>query len=162
MQRITETIRLYLPLSRPYAPHIAGVLALGVMGWLAGYFQATRAVANPNLAETWSVPIWAPFRAGPERMLFASADVWDGAKKVATTAKADTTVKPWQFIGTVRTGKSYAAVILIGDTGKVQRAAEGDTLPNGEKIVAVGNGVLQIDASGTPQEIKLFDPEKKK
>ena len=122
----------------------------------------SEAVANPNLAETWSVPIWAPFRAGPGRMLFASADVWDGAKKVATAAKTEVTVKSWQFIGTVRTGKSYAAVILIGETGKVQRAAEGDTLPNGEKIVAVGNGALQIDVSGTSQEIKLFDPEKKK
>ena len=95
-------------------------------------------------------------------MLFASADVWDGAKKVAVAAKPDAQQQAWQFIGTVRTGKSYAAMILLGGTGRVQRASEGDTLPNGEKIVDVGNGTLQIDASGTSREIKLFDPEKKK
>jgi len=162
MQRLIDTFRLYLPQARPYLPHIAVVLAFGFLGWLAGFFQATRTVANPNLAETWSVPVWAPFRAGPERMLFASVDIWDGAKKLATAAKPDSTQQAWQFIGTVRTGKSYAAMIFLGSTGRVQRAAEGDTLPNGETIVAVGNGTLQIDASGTTREIKLFDPEKKK
>ena len=161
MQRLVDKFRFYLPLVRPYGLHIAAVLAFGVFGWLAGFFEAGRAVSNPNLTETWSVPVWTPFRAGPARALFSSIDIWDGAKKL-TAAKPEVKVQPWEFIGTVRAGKAYTAVILIGETGHVQRAAEGDTLPNGEKIVAIGNGVLQIDAAGESREIRLFDPEKKK
>ncbi len=162
IQQALTIFREHLPRARPYFPHAAAVLTFAVLGWLNGYFQASRAVNNPNLTETWSVPNWSPYLAGPLRTLATNIDIWDGAKR-QTAAKQPTVLKQaWLFVGTVRAGEEYAAVILMGDTGKVRRATPGDVLPNGEKIVSVGHGSMQLDVAGAQQEIKLFNQEKKR
>ncbi len=161
IERMLAIYRLYLPTARPFFPHAAAVFFFGLLGWANGYFQATGAVDNPNLKETWSVPNWSPYHAGPERALFAGLDIWDGRKPTTTAAKPEVKAQQtWAFLGTVRTGKTYAAVILLGDSGRVQRSVPGDVLPNGGIIVAVGNGSLQIDVAGDQQEIKLFQSGK--
>ena len=161
MERVQSFWRDYLPHARPFWPHAAAVLLIGFLGWANGFYQASRPVDNPNLKETWSVPAWTPYRAGPGKALFANLDIWDGAKKPTTTTVKQEAVQAWQFVGTVRTGKSFAAVILMGDTGRVRRATAGETLPNGEKIVDVENGLLHLDVDGTERQIKLFEQEKK-
>jgi len=158
MERILTFYRLYLPRAKPFLPHAAAVLFFGILGWGSGFFQASRRVDNPNLTENWSIPAWGPYRAGPEKGLFTSLDIWDGAKR-PTVAKAQGPQEAWRFIGTVRTGEDYMAVIAIGATGKIQRASAGDVLPNGEKIVAIDNGWLQIEAAGSQREMKLFKSE---
>ena len=160
IQQILEKARLYLPEARPFLPHAAALLVFAVLGWMNGLFQATRTVDNPNLKETWSVPTWTPYHTGPERIMFASLDIWDGKKPQSAAAK-EAPKQDWRFIDTVQAGKAYAAVILLSDGKRIQRATTGDTLPNGEKIVAVGHGSMQIDVSGTQQEIKLFKLENK-
>ena len=155
-------LRPYLAQARPFLPHAAALFLFALLGWMNGYVQASRTIDNPNLKETWAVPDWAPTHVGPERAVFATLDIWDGKKPLTTAARQEAPAKKaWEFVGTVRTGRSYAAMILVGDSGRVQRALPGDVLPNGEKIIAVGNGSLQIDVSGDHQEIKLFQPEKK-
>lgn len=161
MERALAALRTYLPQARPYLPHAAALFLFAALGWANGYFQASRMIDNPSLKDTWSVPEWSPYRAGPERALFATLDIWDGRKPVIVAAKSDAKpVQAWVFIGTVRTGKTYAAVILLGDSGRVQRAAPGDLLPTGEKVVAVADGSLQIDVAGDQREIKLFQSGK--
>lgn len=153
-------IQEYLPLARPYVPHGAALLVFALLGWMNGYFQASRTVNNPNLTETWSTPNWAPTQLGPERMLYTNLDIWDGAKR-QVAAKAAGPQLPWRFIGTVQEGDQYAAVILLNATGKIRRFTVGEALPNGEKVVAISHGALQLDVAGTPQELRLFKLENK-
>jgi len=160
MERIRGALRQYLPEMRAYFPHIAVVAVFAVLGALNGVFQAVSDPADPNIRETWSVPQWAPYQAGDKRVELAKLEIWDG-KKVAAAKPAAPPQQPWRFVGTVRKGKAYAAVILTGE-GRIQRAIEGDVLPGGEKILAVENGTLQIDANGTTQQLKTFHDEKKK
>ncbi len=159
MQKILPHVRVLPALIRPYWPHAAVLLLFCTLGWLHGFIQTSKQVTNPNLQDSWSLPVWAPYHAGPERAVFATTDMWDGAKK--TTAKSSAQPQQsWQFVGTVRTGKTYAAVILAGSNA-VKRMVPGDVLPNGEKILAVKNGLLRIDAAGVEQELKLFQQAKK-
>jgi hypothetical protein len=158
LQQARARVQEYLPLVRPYLPHAAALLVFALLGWMNGYFHASRTVSNPSLKETWSVPTWTPTQLGPERTLVVNLDIWDGAKPQAA-AKPAATQLPWRFIGTVRAGDEYAAVILMRDTGKVRRFSPGDALPNGEKIVAVGHGSLQLEVAGAPRELRLFKPE---
>jgi len=158
MDQMLEKLRLYFPLAKPFLPHI-GVLALiGVLGWTSGYFQAAKPAENPGINDTWSIPAWSSYRAGPERMTVAGFDVWDGRKPAAAKPEV-APAQGWRLVGTVRTGDTYAAIIQLGDSGRIQRAISGHTLPNGEKVIAVKNGVMQIDADGTQQDIKTFDPD---
>jgi len=160
IEQALTNVRLYLPQAKPFAPHAAALLFVALLGWANGYFQASKEVENPDLKDTWAVPAWAPYHAGPERTLFSQIDIWDGVKRQAAPAPASVK-QAWQFVGTVRQGEVFAAMILIGDTGRIRRATPGDTLPNGEKIVAVEKGLLQLEVSGNQQEIKLFEPVKK-
>ena len=159
IERISVVLRQYLPEMRAYFPHIAAVVVFAVLGVLNGLFQAMRTPADPNIREIWAVPQWAPYQAGDKRVELAKLEIWDG-KKVAAEKSAAPPQQPWRFVGTVRRGKAYAAVILTGE-GRIQRAIEGDMLPGGEKILAVENGTLQIDANGTTQQLKTFHNEKK-
>ena len=161
MEQVSAKLRLYLPRVRPFLPYIGALFFFALLGWVNGYFQASKVIDNPNLKDTWSVPNWTPYHTGPERARFAMLDIWDGKKLQAAVKQDAAAKKPWQLVGTVRTGTTYAAVVLLGSDGRVQRMAPGDDLPNGEKILAVGNGSLQIDVSGEQQEIKLFQPQKK-
>jgi hypothetical protein len=150
-----DTLRLYLQHAKPYFPHAAALLFVGALGWLNGSFEASRSVDNPSLRETWEMPAWTPYQAGPARGTLATLDIWDGKKPQSTAKQPDVAQQGWTLVGTVRAGKTFAAVIQSGD-GRVQKSAAGDVLPNGEKILAVGNGYMQIDAGGNQQEIKLF------
>ena len=161
MEQVLAKVRLYLPHVQPFLPHATALFVFALLGWMNGYFQSSRAIDNPNLKDTWSVPNWTPYHTGPERALITTLDIWDGKKPQAIAAKPEPAKKAWQFVGTTRTGKAYAAVILLGDEGRIQRVMSGDLLPNGEKILAVGNGSLQIDTGSEQREIKLFQPEKK-
>ncbi len=160
IQQVLAKVRLRLPDAKAYLPHAAALMIFAAIGWMNGFFQATRTIDNPNLKETWSVPNWAPAHIGPERAMLSALDIWEGGKKPLSAVK-EVPKQAWRLIGTVQAGKSYAAVILLSDGKRVQRAAAGDVLPNGEKVLAVGHGSLQIEVSGTQQEIKLFKPEKK-
>ncbi|MBY0510759.1 MAG: hypothetical protein K2P94_11500 [Rhodospirillaceae bacterium] len=136
------------------------------LGSASGYFQARKAVENPLLKETWSLPSWTPYRTGPEKAKLAAMDIWDGQKSRAAAVKPVVqSTKVWRLVGTVRSGKNYAAVVLLEAEGRVQRVVGGDVLPNGEKVIGVRQGSLQIDSDGKMQEIKLFqsiDQQKKK
>lgn len=160
IQQVLANASLRLPAMRPFLPHAAALVIFALLGWMNGFFQATSTIDNPNLKETWSVPNWTPYHAGPERPMFAALDIWDGAKRQTASVK-EAPKQAWRFIGTVQAGKSYTAVILLSDGKRVQRAVAGDALPNGEKVIAVGQGSLQFDASGTQQEIRLFKHENK-
>ncbi len=160
LQQARDKLQEYLPLARPYLPHAVALLVFALLGWMNGYFQASRTVSNPDLAETWSVPNWAPTQLGPERAMFTNLDIWDGAKRPAA-AKVVAAQLPWRFIGTVREGEEYAAVILINNTGKIRRFGVGDALPNGEKVISISHGALQLDVAGTPRELRLFKLENK-
>ena len=161
MDKILTFLQFHLPRARPFLPY-AGALALfALLGWLNGYFQAAKSIENPNLQEIWAVPDWTPFRAGPERQIFAALEIWDGKKAAAATKQVVQDQQAWRLVGTVRTGKTYTAVIQLADGGRIQRAVTGDTLANGEKILAVENGLLRFDSGGNQQEIKLFQQEKK-
>lgn len=153
-------LRLHLPQMRPFFPHAGALLFFGLLGWLNGYFHANRSVDNPNLRDTWAVPTWSPYRAGPERATLAALDMWDGKKSQKIVKQEAQPQQTWQLVGTVRTGKTFTAIIQLGD-GRIRRSSLGDALPNGEKILDVGNGYLQIDVSGNQQEIKLFQQGKK-
>ncbi len=155
MNQMIEKLRASLPFVKPFLPHIAALAFIALLGWANGYFQASKQVVNPDLTDNWAVPNWTPYRAGPERMIVAAMNIWDG--KRAVVAKKDETIqKTWQLVGTVRSGKTYAAIIQLSEGKRIQRAVAGDVLPNGEKVIGVENGTLQIDIAGTEQEIKLF------
>jgi hypothetical protein len=156
MDQILAKLRLYLPLARPFWPHMTALFVFGLLGWTNGYFQASKPAANPGINDTWSIPAWTAYRAGPERLIVAGFDMWDGGKPAVV--KAAPTQQGWQLVGTVRTGETYTAIIQLGASGRIQHATSGQTLPNGEKVIAVKNGVMQIDAGGTQQEVKTFDP----
>jgi hypothetical protein len=159
MEKALGMLRTYLPLARPYLPYGAALLLFAFLGAASGYFQARKAVENPLLKETWSLPSWAPYRTGPEKAKLASLDIWDGQKNRAAVVKPVVqSTKAWRLVGTVRSGKNYAAVVLLEAEGRVQHLAAGDVLPNGEKVVGVRQGSLQIDNGGNMQEIKLFQP----
>jgi hypothetical protein len=158
--KLKSQVRLYMPHARPFLPHAGAILFIAFLGWANGYFQAVRSGENLNLKETWSIPSWAPFHAGPELQLFSTLDIWDGVKPNAV-AQPQASAETWQFVGTVRTGKTYAAVILLSGKNTVQRKYAGEVLPNGEKIISVEDGTLQLDVDGTAREVKLFEPKKK-
>jgi hypothetical protein len=160
MERILATCRRYLPQARPYVPYAGILLVFALLGGLSGILQSTKAPADTNVRESWSMPEWSRYQAGNQRQTVAEMEIWDG-KKVAQPKPEPQAQQAWQFIGTVRKGKSYAAVILLGDSGRIQRAVSGDVLPNGEKILVVENGMIQIDSNGAQREIKLFQQEKK-
>jgi hypothetical protein len=128
-----------------------------LLGWANGYFQSTKAIGNPNLKDTWMLPTWAPSQAGPDKEKLAALDIWDGQKAKTQTKTIVQDTKAWKLVGTVRTGKNYAALLLV-DEGRVQRFSLGDVLPNGEKVVGVTHGTLKIENNGAEQEIKLFSP----
>jgi len=159
MERIADKLRYFLPVAKPFLPHIAALAFVAVLGWMNGYFQASKQAVNPDLSDNWAVPNWTPYRAGPEGMIVAAMNIWDG-KRAPVAKKEETAEKTWQLVGTVRSGKTYTAIIQLSEGGRIQRAEPGGVLPNGEKVVAVENGVLQIDVGGTQQEIKLFQPIK--
>ncbi len=160
MHEILSSARPYMPRLKPYKPHAVALLFFALLGGLSGLLQAVRQPTNPNVKETWAVPDWSVYHVGDQRQQLAELEIWDG-KKVAL--KVPVQVKStWQFVGTVRKGKVFTAVIeLGGETKRIQRAVAGDVLPNGEKILAVENGMLQIDANGIQQDIRLFQQEKK-
>lgn len=160
MEKLLATARAYLPLARPYYPHGIALLFVALLGWGNGFFQARKAVDNPHLKETWSLPAWAPSHIGPEKDKWAALEIWDGQKARAEVAAAPVveSFKAWRLVGTVRSGKNYAAVVQLNTEGKVQRFAAGDVLPNGEKVTSVSHGMLQIESNGDHKEIKLFQP----
>lgn len=158
LQQTRAKIEGYLPLVRPYWPHAAALVVFALLGWMNGFIQSSRAVSNPSLNESWTVPNWTPTQFGPQRTVVANLDIWDGAKR-QTAAKAAGPQLPWRFVGTVRAGDDFAAVILMSDTGRIRRLKPGETLPNGEKIVSVGHGSLQLEIAGAPRELRLFKPE---
>jgi hypothetical protein len=167
MEKVFSTARAYLPLAKPYVPHGVALLLFALLGWANGYFQATKPVDNPLLKDTWSLPSWAPYRVGEEKAKLATLDIWDGQKSRASamTKPAAQSATAWRLVGTVRSGKSYAAVIQLDAEGRIRRVTAGDALPNGEKVVGVRDGSLQIDNNGNAQEIKLFqssDQQEKK
>jgi hypothetical protein len=163
MNRALATLQFYLPIVRPYFPHAAVLLLFALLGWSSGYFSSTKPADNPSLKDTWSVPVWAPYRAGPEKAVFMALDIWDGKKPRSLQADklAVTQQQAWQLVGTARTGKSYVAVIQLADGVRIQRAKAGDALPNGEKILVVERGAIQIEVGGDQRVIKLFQQEKK-
>jgi hypothetical protein len=161
MEKFLATARAYLPLARPYLPHGAALLFVAFLGWGNGYFQARKAVDNPHLKETWSLPAWRPSHIGPEKDKWTELEIWDGQKSRAAAAAAPVAQnsKAWRLVGTVRSGRTYAAVVQLNTEGKVQRFMAGDVLPNGEKVTGVSHGTLQIENNGDRQDIKLFQPD---
>jgi len=159
-EQILGLAREHLPLARPFLPHGVALVLFAVIGWTSGSLYAAKAVDNPDLKETWSLPAWKPYRAGPEKAKFAELDIWDGQKDGAAKPKQDAgPTKSWRLVGTVRSGKNYTAVVQIASEERIQRVKQGDLLPNGEKVLDVGNGSLRIDDNGNSQEIKLFQPD---
>ncbi len=152
-------VREYLPLARPFLPHGVALLLFAVIGWTSGSFYAAKAVDNPDLKDTWSLPAWKPYRAGPEKAKFAELDIWDGQKDGPKPKQDTGPAKSWRLVGTVRNGKNYTAVVQIATEAGIQRVKQGDLLPNGEKVIGVGNGSLRIDDNGNAQEIKLFQSD---
>jgi hypothetical protein len=159
MDKVSAKLRSSLPIVKPFFPHIAALTLIAVLGWMNGDFESTKAVNNPILNDSWAMPNWAPYHAGPERAIVAALNIWDG-KRPTAVKKEQVVEKTWQLVGTVRTGTTFTAIIQFSEGGKIQRAAAGGVLPNGEKVLAVQSGLLQIDVGGNPQEIKMFQPIK--
>lgn len=161
LENVLEKLQVYLPLVRPYFPHGAVLLVFALLGLANGLFHAAKRVDNPHLNDNWTLPSWTRYHVGPEKAKLVEMDIWDGQKSPNVKPKETVqATKAWRFVGTVRTGKNYTAMIQLESEGRVQRIAQGDTLPNGEKVIGVNNGALQIENNGDQQEIKLFQSDK--
>mgnify|MGYP006919751257 CR=1 FL=1 len=163
MARVLKTLKVCPRHVKPFFPHAAILFLFALLGWSNGYLQDVRPVDSPDLKDTWAMPDWSPYNAGPVRATLTSIDIWDGKKGLDRQLDKQSmqSDQAWRLVGTVRTGKTFAAVVQLGNGPQIQRATPGDILPNGEKILSVGNGYLQFDAGSGQQEIKLFQQEKK-
>lgn len=161
-QEALTILRIQLQRAKPFFPHAASLLFVGLLGWLNGYLLAGEPTVVPSLKDTWALPNWSPSHADSQLSSLVDVDMW-GEKKATPLVKSPAAAnqRAWHFVGTTHKGTRYLALIELGDGTEARLLAKDDELPSGEKILAVENGVLRVDADGEQQVIETFKPEKK-
>lgn len=158
LDRVLREIQKGLEVLRPYAVHLSALAIAMLLGLIVA---AVKVSSNPpavDTADRWPLPLWAPYRAGPQRDALARAEIWTADPSKAKTEVAEK--KPagplWRFIGTVQDGKARIAMIELEQGKRVQRIASGQPLPNGSVIKKIDTGELIYDENGVEKVLKLF------
>jgi hypothetical protein len=148
-------------LAEPYLPHL---LALGLAltaGIAIGMVKANSTPTIGPTADRWTLPNWAPFQSGEQRVKLASASLWgsepQNRREVAVEAPA---APAWRFVGTVREGGDLLAVVELDKGRKVQRLKAGDQLPNGDRIQRVDDGALAVLTGSNEEVLRIFSQDK--
>lgn len=152
-----------------YAVH-AGVLALvALLGWLDGGTPPRPATLPAAGTDRFEMPTFVPIQLGERRAQALAKIAFEPdpaeAEALATAAAApapmqDDPADPtrWRFVGTAKKGVDTVAFLIVADGKKVLTVSMSDTLPNGERIEAIGADRLIIADGASRRELKLFDP----
>jgi hypothetical protein len=157
MNRITA----YLHRLRPFFPHLLTLGVAVLAGIAVGLVTAMSPPKAIDKADRWSMPKWAPYKTGPERQALTAASFWvEDPNKQKNVAAPKVVAPPWRFIGTVREGNVYLAVIELDQGKRVQRLRTGEKLPSGAPLTAVKTGELMYTEDNAEKKLTLFDVEK--
>ncbi|MDX2225452.1 MAG: hypothetical protein SFV21_22050 [Rhodospirillaceae bacterium] len=154
-----------------YAVHAVALILVALLGWFDGR-SPPAAVTVPGAGpDTLTVPTWSPAQLGERRaqalgMVAFEPDPSE-LEALAATAKEpepapeDPAARTgWRFIGTARQGETVVAFVIAADAKRILTLGASDSLPNGERIEAIGPDRLVFTDGADRRELKLFDPKK--
>ena len=127
------------------------VVLAGVAGWFRPVPQAGGKAASQQGA--WSLPTpEALQRSSVELFRQARGAAWVGAGG-SGGGEAGVT---WTLLGVSDQGDARAARVRVGSDPLIKRYQSGDTLPDGSKIVSVGNNGIVIEKDGCRMQRALY------
>lgn len=141
---------------------LGAAVAIGaLLGALLGALRPVEVGENgpaPELA--WRLPAPEAVLRGDERHLASlrQADIWGaGADRGGASARGGSqaaAAAAWRLLGVVTRPEPLA--LVAGGDGKVERLGVGQSLPDGGKLLEIGDTLIRFERQGCRYQRRLF------
>lgn len=145
-----------------YSKHIAAVVAFGVMGVIAALLGGPSADDTRDRTEDWTLPKDNPvvLTSTVQEMLaqpiFGGTPVLELNQEDEQDSEDEAPRGTWRLIGILTEGSEQTILLENEETGKIENAKLGDTLPGGEKLSLIKAGSIEVLIGDENIQLSLF------
>lgn len=154
------------PVDLARAHPLGAALAIGaLLGVLIGALRTVEVDAGAAAAAApWRLPAPESLTRGDERYLaqLRQAEIWGATGSAAGGGRATrggraAAAETWRLLGIV-TRPEPLALVLNEAAGQVDRIGVGETLPDGGKLLEIGDTLIRFERQGCRYQRRLFAP----